>query len=221
MYRRMNRVRRHDIIEAIRVKILTHALKPGESVPEEALAAEFAVSRTPVREALAALEVLGFVTIEANRGSRVSAYSIDGIRHFFEAAEPIYLSIYRIATERRTTADLAMLEKVLATIETLTPDGDIHARIMAYREFMNSLARIAANPFLMSVTGRLIDYHIFLRSGVVDTLSPSEIRIVAKVNYDHYRRIFDGVRAAEVDAVCAAVIEMLRNSKMFLLEKLL
>ncbi|QIE54273.1 GntR family transcriptional regulator [Pikeienuella piscinae] len=214
-------MRRHEIIEAIRVKILTHDLRPGESVPEEALAEEFSVSRTPIREALAALEVLGFVTIEANKGARVSVYSIDGIRQFFEAAEPIYLSVYRIATERRTESDLEMLEKVLTIIETLTPDGDVHSRIMAYRAYMNSLAGIAANPFLISVTDRLIDYHIFLRRGIVDTLTSSELRRAAQVNYDHYRLINDGVLAADAEAVCAAVIERLRSSKTFLLENLL
>ena len=47
-------------------------LKPGEKVPEKALCAAFGVSRTPLREALKVLASEGFVSLQANRGARVT-----------------------------------------------------------------------------------------------------------------------------------------------------
>ncbi len=45
---------------------------PGEKLDPEALAGEFACSRTPIREALQALEASGLVRIESKRGTFVT-----------------------------------------------------------------------------------------------------------------------------------------------------
>jgi DNA-binding GntR family transcriptional regulator len=65
-------------------RILAGAYAPGERVREEALAAEFAVSRGPAREALRLLEKDGLITILARRGAMVTKLSIDEVREIFE-----------------------------------------------------------------------------------------------------------------------------------------
>lgn len=65
-------------------RILEGSLAPGERVREERLAAEFAVSRGPVREALRLLEKDGLVTIVPRRGAMVTNLSADEVREIFE-----------------------------------------------------------------------------------------------------------------------------------------
>lgn len=65
-------------------RILGGVYAPGDRVREEALAAEFAVSRGPVREALRMLEKDGLITILARRGAMVTKLSVDEVREIFE-----------------------------------------------------------------------------------------------------------------------------------------
>ncbi|WP_176476256.1 GntR family transcriptional regulator, partial [Pseudomonas indica] len=72
-------VRRHGgryIYEELRKQILTLQLKPGAQLDEVSLAAQFGVSRSPVRDALARLISEGLVTILPNRTTLVTPFEI-------------------------------------------------------------------------------------------------------------------------------------------------
>jgi DNA-binding GntR family transcriptional regulator len=64
--------------------ITTGQYAPGQRIMEQALAAEFGVSRGPVREALRRLEKDGLVTILARRGAQVTKLSIQEVREIFD-----------------------------------------------------------------------------------------------------------------------------------------
>jgi len=65
-------------------RIVAGAYAPGQRIPEQAVAAEFAVSRGPVREALRLLEKDGLVTILPRRGAQVTALSAEEVREIFD-----------------------------------------------------------------------------------------------------------------------------------------
>src|SRR5688500_14409919 len=58
--------------EAIRLRIASGRLRPGDRLNEAALSAELGVSRSPVREALRELEQHGLVVSYPNRGCFVA-----------------------------------------------------------------------------------------------------------------------------------------------------
>lgn len=68
-----------QIFTHIRDEIVSMDLLPGETIPETRLAAQFGVSRTPVREALSKLSDLGFVEVRPQRGTFVSKLSMEKI----------------------------------------------------------------------------------------------------------------------------------------------
>ncbi len=68
---------RADIYRRLREAILCSDFKPGEPLSENALAARFGVSRTPVRDALAHLSQEGLVDVFPQRGSAVARISAD------------------------------------------------------------------------------------------------------------------------------------------------
>ncbi len=72
------------VVERLRDKILHGELGEGEQLRQDAIAAEFQISRIPVREALSHLAAEGLITIVANRGAVVSALSPDEIMQLFE-----------------------------------------------------------------------------------------------------------------------------------------
>ena len=55
------------VVERLRDKILHGELREGEQLRQDAIAAEFQISRIPVREALSHLAAEGLITIEAVR----------------------------------------------------------------------------------------------------------------------------------------------------------
>src|SRR3982751_1331914 len=72
---------------ALREAITSGALLPGTPLREGALARQFGVSTTPVREALRRLDREGLVHLTPNRGARVSAYTLRDILDRFEVRE--------------------------------------------------------------------------------------------------------------------------------------
>jgi DNA-binding GntR family transcriptional regulator len=62
---------RHDLLTALRERILHGRLAPSAALSEPALAQEFRVSRSPLREALFALESSGLLQSAAGRGFAV------------------------------------------------------------------------------------------------------------------------------------------------------
>src|SRR3970282_2757856 len=65
-------------------RIVAGTYAPGQRIMEQAVAAEFAVSRGPVREALRLLEKDGLVTILPRRGAQVTNLSIAEVKEIFD-----------------------------------------------------------------------------------------------------------------------------------------
>jgi len=98
--------------EAIEEMIVTRRLAPGAMVSENELGTELSMGRTPVREALARLEWIGFVEVHPRRGVQVS--NVDVIRHLelLEVRLPLETSIVRHVVERATPADIEELQSL-------------------------------------------------------------------------------------------------------------
>ena len=67
--------------DRLRAAILEGELKPGDKINIERVAEAFGISRTPIREALKALETEGLVQIQANRGAIVEPLVWQEIHH--------------------------------------------------------------------------------------------------------------------------------------------
>ena len=83
-------------------KILDMQLQPFQELSEARLAAEFGVSRTPVREALARLARRGLVDILPQRGTRVSPLSEKLIAKSRFIREALERPLARLAAENLT-----------------------------------------------------------------------------------------------------------------------
>jgi DNA-binding GntR family transcriptional regulator len=65
-------------------RIIAGELAPGSRIVEQDLAAEFQVSRGPIRDAIRILEREGLATIHPRRGAVVTELSIDELQEIFE-----------------------------------------------------------------------------------------------------------------------------------------
>lgn len=159
------RSRGGDLIEAIRLKILLHELRPGDGISEDALAEEFGVSRTPIREAIITLQADRLVTLERNYGAYVAADSLGAFKSYLEAAILIQSQTLALAAKRRTERNLARLAEILEEAKAHQASEASIPRILACRQFMFELARASQNPLLAEQARRMIDLHIFFALG--------------------------------------------------------
>ena len=72
-----------DVADRLRQQIFARQLEPGSWIDEVKLAAEYGISRTPMREALKVLAVEGLVTLKAGRGAYVTEMSRDDVAQVY------------------------------------------------------------------------------------------------------------------------------------------
>jgi DNA-binding GntR family transcriptional regulator len=79
-----------DVAERLRQQIFARQLEPGEWIDELKLAADYGISRTPLREALKVLATEGLVTMKPRRGAyvtEVSAQDMSQVYHVLALLE--------------------------------------------------------------------------------------------------------------------------------------
>jgi DNA-binding GntR family transcriptional regulator len=72
-----------DVADRLRAQIFARQLEPGAWVDETRLAADYGISRTPLREALKVLAAEGLVTMKPRRGAYVAEMSRDDVAQVY------------------------------------------------------------------------------------------------------------------------------------------
>jgi DNA-binding GntR family transcriptional regulator len=96
---------------AIQAQVLSGAVPVGTRLRQEALAAKFGVSRTPVREALRQLQATGLVELLPNRGAIVRGPSAREIREAYEVRAELEALAAELAAERISDHELQRLRE--------------------------------------------------------------------------------------------------------------
>lgn len=109
-----------DIALLLEEAIVSGELEPGTVLRQEQLSERFAVSRTPIREALRRLAALGLVSFVPNRGVRVRTLSREELREAFLIRAELESLATELATPRMTEADLAALDAAEERFSKLT-----------------------------------------------------------------------------------------------------
>lgn len=112
------------IVAALQEEILTGAVKPGQTLRQEELAARFGVSITPVREALRELGARGLLDHEAHRGVKVAEATMEGHEELAEIRAMLEGYAARLATPWLSDLDLTALDAITGRMEAVlgTPD---------------------------------------------------------------------------------------------------
>jgi DNA-binding GntR family transcriptional regulator len=109
-----------EIALALEEAIVSGELQPGTVLRQEQVSAQYAVSRTPVREALRRLSALGLVSFEANRGFRVRTLSREEMWEAFLVRAELESLVTSVAVPKFTKADLEELDQCEKRFARLT-----------------------------------------------------------------------------------------------------
>jgi len=140
---------RDNVYERIRSDILTCVFAPGEQLREQDMAAHYATSRQPIRDALLRLEREHLVTIAPRQGYQVNPISLTDAQDLFRFRLAIEPACATEAIERAGDAALAGLDR----FRTL-PDGQDFTEYN--RAFHCAIANVSGNKRMAIVACDLV-----------------------------------------------------------------
>ncbi|GAB3966111.1 GntR family transcriptional regulator [Streptomyces sparsus] len=140
------------VLEAIKHAILTAQLRPGQALVETELAAQFGVSKTPVREALKTLAGSGLVVMSQYKGAFVRLVDASMAREVYDVRLMLEPEALRRSITRRASLDAA--QEALERADSADDKAD---RSLANREFHRALYLPCGNPLLARMLDELRD----------------------------------------------------------------
>jgi len=187
------------VYQIVKTMIEDRRLLPGQKIPQEKLAKELGISRTPLISALKFLEHEKLVEVKPRRGFFVRAFSIQEMIGIFEIREVLEGLAARRAAECITESECTALSSMFTEFEDKDDITDLSAYSKADRNFHNMITRIASREFLTTMLQTLnvisLTYQNVPKEGLI--LDPNE-------TMEHHKAIIkaicskDGAKAEEL-----------------------
>ncbi|MDX8355347.1 GntR family transcriptional regulator [Cognatiyoonia sp. IB215182] len=192
-----------DVFDTLHEQIATLKLKPGDRISEAEIAAQFGVSRQPVRDAFSRLANLDLLLIRPQRATEVRRFSMRQIEkaRFIRAA--IEKEVIRRAAANCDAAGAAKLNDALAEQKAATDAKDVERFGQLDYDFHEVLCGIAGVDYAFEV--------ILEEKAKVDRLCMLGIekeQRIPELLADH-KAIAAAVMAHDVDTAIAACLKHL------------
>jgi len=185
----------------VRRQILNGSRAPGERIGEVALAAEFTVSRTPARTALAALEAEGLIEKRAGRGYTIRSISTADVANAIAvraalealAAKTLAEAGLSDAVEATLRRSISMSEGVLDSARPVTDNtGTYHAANVLFHE---TIMQQCGNDLIAHAFGRIAMLPLAALGALAfDATNPQRERMRLTVGHSQHVIIFDALK---------------------------
>lgn len=215
----------HELVDRLTAEIIEGKLLPGSRLPtEQEMIATTGVSRTVVREAVAALRAEGLVITRQGVGAFVAPYprrpfrleggELDGLREVIGVMElrtGVEVEAAGIAAERASAAQFQAIKKAYEELERAIARGD--SGVDQDFAFHRGIAEATGNPQFV----RFLEYlgrFIIPRQTVRFAAGSAADRraYLARIQKEH-RDIIDAIQAHAPQAARAAMRRHLINSR--------
>ncbi|HEX6000111.1 MAG TPA: GntR family transcriptional regulator [Hyphomicrobiaceae bacterium] len=179
--------------------ILSGDLEAGQQIKEIAIASRLGVGRSSVREALRALEAVGLVRIEKNRGAFVRKLTETEIQELYVVREQLEVLAGRLLAKRITDEEIAELRGYIEALESYVEPENFQKYFPLNLKFHRRIFEMAGNARLLDMYQRLInELHTVRRNGL---LSGGGLA----VSNEEHRRIVEALAARDADAAAEAM----------------
>lgn len=192
-----------DIFDHLHAEILSLRLRPGDKISEADIAAQFGVSRQPVRDAFNRLATLDLLLIRPQRATEVKRFSAREIAKARFVRSAVEQEVLRRAAEHCDPQGASALDAALDAQERAVHAGDVDAFGTLDYDFHKLLCKIAKVDFAFDV--------IMVEKSKVDRLcilSLSKGDRLPDLVEDH-RHIAHAVKAHDAEAAVQAGVRHL------------
>lgn len=188
----------------VRSMVMSGQWRPGDSVRPESIGEQLGISATPVREALQALRVEGFLELLPRRGFRVAALTGKDIRDLFAAHGLISGELASRAAVRATSAEAAELEALHHELLAAAKREDFPLLERKNHEFHRQINLIADS--------RKITWVLSLMGQYIPRLFYSSIEGWPEATAHDHSGILEGLRSRDPDAARSAMYSHIVHS---------
>jgi len=143
------------IYKQIRERVCLLQYPPGEMFSENALAAEFNISRTPMRRILRLLEFEGLVISRQGVGTLVTTADLKSLKEVYMLRIKLAEIIGDLSPAPSADGDIAMLDNLLERCEMMQDKRDFEELSRLNMEFNDALMRFISNRSLREISDRL------------------------------------------------------------------
>ncbi|EMY34010.1 GntR family transcriptional regulator [Arthrobacter crystallopoietes BAB-32] len=188
------------VYEQISADIISGTITPGSALAQEHIAAQYGVSRTPVRDALTQLTLEGLTTLVPGKGYIVNQLDEREIENVFEVRYALESLAVQRAVGSYTPKQLVRLKGLIDETETVDPQ-DTDELFRLGRAFHLALVAPSGNDYLNGVITSIWNHPIQQRINTTYRQGPQH---QAKVIHDH-RSILQALKDQDI----ARAIEVL------------
>ncbi len=143
------------LTDDIRELVLSGEIQPGAKLDEQALAARFQVSRTPVREALRELASTGLIELRPRRGAFVASLTPDQLDDIFVAMVELEATCARLAAMSMLPAERRDLQRLHESMGQMAERELVEQFGLANEQLHAMIFLGAHNPVLAELTEQL------------------------------------------------------------------
>lgn len=204
---------KEGIVDHLRRAILDGKLAPATLLRQEHLARQLHVSRTPLREALIALEREGFITIAPSGAASVVSLDARDAREIMELREMVDGLAARLLAQRGLSAELdSELTALAKTMRTLAA-RDQHGFLVANADFHIKIVQATGHARLQQFIPlvRMSSQVVYIR------MQNQGLRLAHSA--DEHARVLDAIRAGDADTAERLAREHVRNAVAHWLER--
>jgi DNA-binding GntR family transcriptional regulator len=202
-FQSMTSVLKHEIEQLV----LSGHFASGERLNENALAAQFQVSRGPVREACRALAESGLLELIPNRGVFVRSVSEEEAFDAYDVRAALFGLAARLSATRMSDSDLSALDELLDSMDQLAEQQSLDDYYHVNLEFHQSIIRGSGNRRLVDDYAALIkELHLFRARGLLHGGG------LKRSNLEH-RRIVAAIKARDPEAASRAAFDHVQMGK--------
>ena len=194
------------IVDQLRRAIFEGRLAPGTVLRQEHLARQLQVSRTPLREALLALEREGFIVFSPAGAATVASLDVPDAREIMDVREMVDGLAARLLARRGMTPEVERALTALADEMRDVADRDKHRYLVANADFHAKIveatghARLQQFIPLVRMSSKVVYAH----------LQHQEERL--SLSADEHRSLLDAIRSGDEDAAERTAREHVRNA---------
>ena len=194
------------------MRILRQDVAPGSDLDEATLCADYALSRTPMREIFQRLAGEGYLRLSDNRGPKVASMDLPILRMFFQTAPMVYANVARLAAEHRRPEEIAILRATQEEFRTASEAGDADEASLSNHRFHHQIGVMAHNPYLLPSLNRMLIDHTrlsqtFYRPDTED--DAARIRTAC----EHHDLMIEAIEIQDVAKIVALTIDHWTLSK--------
>lgn len=184
------------LYEKLRMAIISGQMPRNSRIVEEDISRRYAVSRTPVRQALHRLRLDGLIR-ESSRAMVVSEFTAEELASFCVVRDDLESLAARLSAGGRSDLDLLAMEDVLRCF-AVELDGALARIVELNHDFHDIVWESARNAFLQRQLRLVRD---LIERSDSTTLETEERRRQA---LEEHRVIFEAIQARDEDAAYAA-----------------